>query len=101
MLDTLEKGRWTLQLRDGGSERICVRSGREFIQLRHSQANCGRFVVADSSDQIDVQYNCPGAGYGRTSIRRESRTLIQLETRGIANGNPFAVAAEGRHDGAC
>jgi hypothetical protein len=101
MLGTLEKGLWALHVHDGGTERLCVRTGREFIQLRHSQTNCGRFVIEDSPDQIDVQYTCPAAGYGRTSVRRESRGLVQVQSRGIANGNPFAVVAEARHEGAC
>ena len=101
MLDTLEKGGWTLHVRDGDSERLCVRTGREFIQLRHSQTNCGRFVIEDAPDEIDVQYTCPGAGYGRTSVRRETRTLVQVQSRGIANGSPFAVVAEARREGAC
>lgn len=101
MLGTLEKGSWTLHVHDGDNERLCVRTGREFIQLRHSQTNCGRFVIEDAPDHIDVQYTCPGAGYGRTSVRRESRGLVQVQSRGIANGSPFAVVAEGRHEGTC
>jgi len=101
MLGTLEKGGWTLHAREGDSERICVRSGREFIQLRHNQANCGLFVVTDTPDEIDVQYTCPGTGYGRTSVRRESRGLVQVQSRGIVSGAPFAIIGEARHDGAC
>ena len=101
MLDTLEKGGWSLHIREGGIQRICLHNGRELIQLRHNQANCGRFVIEDGPEAIDVQYTCPGAGYGRTSIRRETRGLVQVQSRGIANGEPFAISAEARHDGHC
>src|SRR3954464_7562451 len=101
MLGTLAKGTWTLHIRDGDAEKICVRSGREFIQLRHSEANCGLFVIADKPDEIDVQYTCRGTGYGRTTVRRESRDVVQVQSRGIADGAPFAIIAEARREGAC
>jgi hypothetical protein len=102
MLDSLTKGAWTLRIRDDGSEqRLCVRDGRELIQLRHQQAGCSRFVVEDSPDEVVVQYTCRGNGYGRTSIRRESNGLVQLRSQGIIDGAPFAISGEGRHSGSC
>ena len=102
MLDSLAKGAWSLRDRDDGSEqRICVRDGRELIQIRHKQAGCSRFVVRDDAEQIVVQYTCPGNGYGRTSIRRESNGLVQLRSQGIIDGAPFSISGEGRHSGSC
>ena len=102
MLGTLEKGAWTLRFRDeGGQQRLCVRNGQEFIQLRHRQPGCSRFIVKDQRDEVAVQYTCGGSGYGLTTIRRESPGLVQVETRGILNGTPFAQAAEARHAGRC
>lgn len=102
MLDTLAKGAWTLRIRDDGTQqRICVRDGREFIQLRHRQAGCSRFVVQDGADEVVVQYTCRGNGYGRTSIRREGASLVQIRSQGIEGGTPFAFTAEARHGGSC
>ena len=102
MLDSLTKGAWSLRIRDDGSEqRVCVRDGRELIQLRHQQPGCSRFVVEDSPDEIVVQYTCRGNGYGRTSIRRESNGLVQLRSQGIIDGAPFSISGEGRHSGSC
>ena len=43
MLGQLAKGEWTIKYRDGTPERkICVRSGRELIQLRHTESGCSR-----------------------------------------------------------
>src|SRR6187551_460882 len=79
MLDSLTKGEWNLRIRDNGSEqRICVRDGRELIQLRHKQPGCSRFVVRDDANEVVVQYTCRGNGYGRTSIRREGNALVQI-----------------------
>lgn len=102
MLDTLSKGAWSLRIRDDGSEqRICLRDGRELIQLRHKQPGCSRFVVRDSADEVVVQYTCRGNGYGRTSIRREGNGLVQLQSQGIIDGAPFSISGEARHSGAC
>lgn len=102
MLGTLTKGNWTLRDRaDGTQRRICVRDGRELIQLRHRDSGCNRFVVEDSSSQVVVQYTCPGNGYGRTTIRRESSGLVQVSSSGIVDGAPFAYSAEGRQSGGC
>jgi hypothetical protein len=102
MLDGLAKGAWDLRVRDDGSQqRICVRDGREFIQLRHRQPGCSRFVVQDGADEVVVQYTCRGNGYGRTSIRREGNALVQIRSQGIEGGTPFSFSAEARQSGAC
>ena len=102
MLASLDKGGWTLRVRDDGSQqRICVRDGQEFIQLRHKQPGCSRFVVKDDPTEVVVQYTCRGNGYGRTSIRQEGAGLVQIESQGIVDGAPFSITAEARHAGAC
>jgi hypothetical protein len=102
MLASLQRGGWELRLRgDDSRQRVCLRSGMELIQLRHTQANCSRYVVEDESTRVTVQYTCPGHGYGRTTIRKESASLIQVESQGIIDGRPFHLSAEGRRSGAC
>ena len=102
MLDRLQPGEWEVRFRDGSTaHRLCVRSGRELIQLRHTDRGCSRYVVDDGASEVTVQYTCKGTGYGRTSIRRESSVLAQLESQGIAGGLPFQFTAEARRVGAC
>ena len=102
MLGTLAKGEWTIKHRDGTPDRkICVRSGQELIQLRHRETGCNKFVVEDGAAKVTVQYTCPGNGYGRTSIRRETASLVQLESQGIQSGLPFQFLAEARRTGSC
>lgn len=102
MLDGLSKGEWTVRDRDGApSRKICVMTGRELIQIKHRQGNCSRFVVEDGANESTVQYTCPGNGYGRTSIRRETGSLVQIESQGIADGLPFQLTAEARRTGTC
>lgn len=102
MLDGLEKGAWNVRVRPSGpTTRICVRTGRELIQLRHRQQACDRFVVGDEGNEVTVQYTCRGNGYGRTTIRREGPRLVQLRSQGIQGGEPFSIDAEARHVGSC
>lgn len=102
MLGTLAKGEWTIKYRDGSADRkICVRTGQELIQLRHRDTGCNQFVVEDGTAKVTVQYTCPGNGYGRTSIRRETPALVQLESQGIHDGMPFQLLAEARRSGTC
>jgi hypothetical protein len=102
MLNSLTRGAWNLRIRDDGTQqRICVRNGREFIQLRHRQQGCSRVVVQDGVDEVVVQYTCRGNGYGRTTIRREGNSLVQIRSQGIQGGTPFSFSAEARHSGGC
>jgi len=102
MLDRLERGAWDLRIRDDGTQqRICLKTGKEFIQLRHRQPGCSQFVVKDEPNLVTVQYTCPGNGYGRTTIRRESSELVQVSSQGIVNGVPFSFSGEARHQGDC
>jgi hypothetical protein len=102
MLSGLDDGQWELRFRDGApTRRVCVRSGLELIQIQHGGAGCNRFVVEDGANTVTVQYTCRGNGYGRTSVRRESNSLVQIDSQGIAGGSPFQFSAEARKVGAC
>jgi len=102
MLGSLTKGEWTIRQRGGAPDRkICVRSGAELIQLMHNESGCSQFVVEDGAARVTVQYTCPGNGYGRTSIRRETPALVQLESQGIEGKMPFQLTAEARRTGTC
>lgn len=102
MLRNVAKGQWTVKYRDGRPDRkVCIKSGLELIQLQHTKAGCSRFVVEDAAAKVAVQYTCPGDGYGRTNIRKETSSLVQIESQGIASGLPFQFIAEARKTGSC
>jgi len=103
MLDQLERGQWEVRFRETGAKRdICVRSGREFIQLKHAgNKQCSHYVVEGGQQQVTVQYTCAGNGYGRTNIRRETRDIVQISSTGMVNSRPFEFAAEARRTGTC
>ena len=102
MLGALTKGEWTITFRDGSPARkVCVRDGLELIQIRHTGSNCSRYVVEDASSKVTVQYTCRNNGYGRTNVRRETASLVQIQSQGIESGLPFQFDAEARRTGAC
>lgn len=103
MLDGLEKGQWVLRDRDDPNvtRSYCVADWRQLLQLQHPRATCSRTVLENSASAVTVHYTCPGAGHGRTSVRRETNRLVQIDTQGIAAGSPFSMAYEARKTGPC
>lgn len=102
MLDKMQPGMWELRIRDEKTpRRMCLANGRPLIQIRHPGAACQRFVIEDGANTVTVQYTCPGAGYGRTTVRLETPQLAQVESQGIDAGTPFDFSAEVRRVGPC
>lgn len=104
MLGTLERGQWQLRDRDEASapvRNLCLGDARLLLQLRHERAQCSRYVIEDEARSVTIHYTCPGAGHGRTTIRKETSRLVQIDTQGIANGAPFSIAYEARRIGPC
>lgn len=102
MLDRLDRGKWDLRVRTTGNNRsICLRTGRELVQLKHLQGGCSQIVVQDDPNEVTVQYTCRGDGYGRTTIRREGNGLVQVRSQGIQGGTPFSLVGEARRTGSC
>lgn len=102
MLGGLERGLWELRFRDGTPPRkICLRTGRELIQLRHPGRDCSQYVVENTGTHSTVQYTCPGNDYGLTSIRKETGSLVQIKSSGLAGSRAFDFAAEARRVGSC
>tara|TARA_R100001129_G_scaffold125643_1_gene88026 strand:- start:568 stop:975 length:408 start_codon:yes stop_codon:yes gene_type:complete len=98
----LRFGEWEFRERgEDRSRRVCLRTERDLVQLRHRGQNCTRILIEEKGSSATVQYSCNGAGYGRTQIRRESADLVQLRSDGIDRGSPFSVEAEGRRVGNC
>lgn len=102
LLRGIERGQWAVTSRDGGPTRsVCLGDTAQLVQLRHRRAICSRYVVEEAADKVTIQYTCKGNGYGRTSIRKETDALLQIESQGIAGGRPFQFKAEARRTGAC
>lgn len=102
VLDRLQDGLWELRFRDGSaSRRLCLHDRWTVIQLQHPDLACDRLVLENGLNVGLVQYTCRGKGYGRTTIRRETAQLFQVETQGVAGGLPYELTGEGRRIGDC
>jgi hypothetical protein len=101
-LGQIETGQWQLRSRDSSLDRsICVSDPRTLLQVRHGSAVCSRFVIANDARATTIHYTCPGAGHGQTTLRVETPRLIQIESQGIAEKEPFSIRLEGRRIGSC
>ena len=99
----LQQGQWEIRSRDNpdANRSFCMSDPKVFLQLRHPNNVCSRFVIADNGREATVQYSCAANGNGRTSIRVETPRLAQIETQGVADQSPFAFSAEARRVGDC
>lgn len=102
-LGGVERGSWTLHEigKTSSTRAICVHDPKQLLQLVHGPAQCSHYVIEDKPDRITVQYQCPGQGYGRTTIRVENPNLIRIQTQGLMKGAPFDFDYEGRRTGKC
>lgn len=99
----LEKGRWTISDREGHAapRRMCFGDPKQLIQIEHGPRACRHYVIENTPKSLVVQYSCEGTGYGRTTIRRETNRLVQVDTQGVHNGHVFDHKYEARRTGAC
>ncbi len=102
-LSSLQLGQWEIRSRVDPSvnRTVCLGDPRALIQLRHSGAQCKRYVISNDPRATTVHYSCAAGGHGQTTIRVETPRLIQLESQGVANRAPFSFTAEGRRIGTC
>lgn len=102
-LDAIEPGQWQLRSpgQQGATRSMCIVDPAVLIQLQHAGATCQRFVVDNQPQSATIHYTCPGAGYGRTTIKVETSRLFQLDSQGIADNAPFAMSYEARRTGSC
>jgi hypothetical protein len=102
-LATLQPGQWELKPRAGAgaTKSLCLNDMRALLQIKHSASACSRFIIANDSRQTTVQYRCAKSGNGRTTVRVETPRLVQIQSQGIADNEPFAIELEGRRVGAC
>ena len=101
VLDAIEPGKWELRGSGVNPVTLCIGDLQALLQVRHATMTCSRFVVTNETRLLTVSYRCPRAGYGMTTIRLETPRLIQVETQGIAENQPFALTLEGRRTGEC
>ncbi|XHR99279.1 hypothetical protein ACFB49_08740 [Sphingomonas sp. DBB INV C78] len=98
----LEPGLWQLQAEGEAPRKICVGPDTgALVQVRHAGTACSRLVIANQKSSATVHYSCPGAGWGRTTVKMVTPRSVTLDTQGIAANAPFAFTADARRMGDC
>ncbi|SFR83928.1 DUF3617 domain-containing protein [Sphingomonas jatrophae] len=100
-LGKVEPGLWQVRAEGEPVQNICLADPAALTQVRHAASSCARMVLSDAGGKAVVHYSCPGAGWGRTTVRAASATSVRIDTQGIADNAPFAYVAEARRTGAC
>lgn len=98
---TLQPGLWQLQAEGEAPRKICVGDTSALVQIRHAGTPCSRLVIADQRSSATVHYSCPGAGWGRTTLKVVTPRSATIDTQGIAGNAPFAFTADARRMGDC
>ncbi|MEA3029067.1 MAG: hypothetical protein QOJ53_1550 [Sphingomonadales bacterium] len=101
-LAQLESGAW--QLRDPGGNAagiVCLGDPLLLAQPQHGPQPCTREILSTDAHNVTVDYVCPGMGRGRTVLRVETPRLVQIDSQGLHNGQPFALRAQARRTGPC
>lgn len=103
VVKSIEAGHWEFRdVVEGGKPlHLCLGDKRQLFQFRHPAPMCRQFVGTNEPEHAVVSYDCEQRGQGRTDLRVETPRLIQIDSRGIADGAPFATRLEGRRIGAC
>lgn len=102
LLNELQKGAWQVVASgEKVGKRVCLGDPAQLLQTQHGAARCSRYVIEDSTNRVRVSYRCGAAGHGVTQLRLETKRLVQIDTQGVLNNEPFSVTAEGRYVGAC
>ncbi len=98
MLGTLEKGQWSLVERGSSTpaKTLCLGDATQMLQTEHPGAQCSRYTIRDDEGQITVHYTCGRQGHGKTTIRKETPRLVQIDTQGMVGGQPFSYGYEAR-----
>lgn len=100
-LSALEPGLWQLRAPGEPTRNLCLGDPFALMQLRHAGAACSRLVIEDEKSVATIHYSCPGAGWGRTTLRVATPRSARIETQGIAGNAPFDVSLDARRTGDC
>lgn len=97
----LEPGLWQVREDGQAAHKMCVSDPSTLVQLRHANMSCSRLVIANQPGAATVHYSCPGAGWGRTTLKVVTPRAVTIDTQGIADNAPFAFTADARRVGDC
>ncbi len=100
-LKQLEPGSWQIEVEGRPNRQLCLAEPMALVQIEHDQTGCTRFVVANEPRSATVQYSCPRAGWGRSTLRVSTPRQVSISTQGIAHNEPFDYNVTAHRVGDC
>ncbi len=95
-------GEWAVaRSADGDGIRVCLADPAMLMQWEHRGKPCERTILNSTIDRAEVQYSCPGGGFGTSRMQVLTPRSIKVDTQGIADGLPFGYALYARRVGDC
>ena len=95
-------GEWEIGTTAAGrSERVCLADPAMLMQWEHRGKPCRQAILATTLDRAEVQYSCPGGGFGTSRMEVITPRSIKISTQGISGGLPFGYVVQARRLGDC
>ena len=95
-------GEWEIGTSASGrGERVCLMDPAMLMQWEHRGKPCRQTILATTVDRAEVQYSCPGGGFGTSRVEVLTPRSIRIATQGISGGLPFGYMIHARRVGDC
>ena len=95
-------GEWEIsKTASARGERVCLPDPAMLMQWEHRRKPCARTILNSSIDQAELQYNCPGGGFGTSRVQVLTPRSVKISIQGIADGLPFGYDVHARRVGDC
>ena len=82
-------------------QRQCIADLTALIQFEHRGRTCTSRLIDDGATSTIVEYNCAGAGFGRTKIDVITPRSLRIDTQGISENLPFGYVLQAHRIGDC
>ena len=96
-------GEWAVSTNATGTNatRHCLADPALLTQWEHRNVQCTRVILSGTAERGDVQYTCPGGGFGNSKVQVITPRSVRIQTQGISNGLPFGYTLHARRLGDC
>jgi hypothetical protein len=103
VLAAVQPGLWEIRGAPGarGPLRQCVTDIASLARFEHRANKCSMKVLKDGGGSIEIDYNCPGVGFGQGQIDVLTPRSLRISTQGISNGLPFNYVLQARRVDEC
>ena len=96
-------GQWELEGVPGAKSpvRQCVSEMLALARFEHRGKNCTSRTISTTVSSIVIEYDCGGAGFGRSQLDVLTPRSLRISTQGISDSLPFNYVLQARRLGDC